>query len=177
MQVKTKIGVLSCAAFETLEMFPEQSLLLLLTFCMNTAFKGRKNFENRSTNIEVTARDDATNSSFYAHCFDASRWSRATFCFDFILTIKLCLVLAQRCCCKVGGANYIKPSRFILGIKQRIFGVDIPTEILFAFSSFFLVFSLFSIVNFRNDPCVSSSSIASGSTNYRNGTCYTSTQE
>lgn len=38
------------------------------------------------------------------------------------------------------------------------------------------LFSLFSIVNFKNDPCVSSSSIASGSTSYRNGTCFTASE-
>ena len=31
--------------------------------------------------------NNATNSSFYAHCFDVSRWSRATFSYDFALTI------------------------------------------------------------------------------------------
>merc|ERR1712004_172028 len=36
------------------------------------------------------------------------------------------------------------------------------------------MFSLFSVVQFPNDPCTSTSSISSGSTQYRNGTCYTS---
>merc|ERR1711899_513401 len=38
------------------------------------------------------------------------------------------------------------------------------------------LFSLFTIVNFKNDPCVSSSSLSSGSTPYRNGTCYTASE-
>jgi hypothetical protein len=38
------------------------------------------------------------------------------------------------------------------------------------------LFSLFSVVNFKNDPCQSTSSISSGSTEYRNGTCYTSSE-
>merc|ERR1719245_892205 len=38
------------------------------------------------------------------------------------------------------------------------------------------VFSLFSIVNFQNAPCTSSSSISGGSTAYRNGTCFTSSE-
>ena len=38
----------------------------------------------------------------------------------------------------------------------------------------FSVFSLFSIVTFKNNPCVSTSSLSSGSTSYRNGTCFTS---
>jgi len=38
------------------------------------------------------------------------------------------------------------------------------------------LFSLFTIVNFKNDPCISSSSLSSGSTSYRNGTCYTSSE-
>ena len=38
----------------------------------------------------------------------------------------------------------------------------------------FSVFSLFTIVNFKNEPCVSTSQLSSGSTPYRNGTCFTS---
>eukprot|EP00093_Oithona_nana_P006559 06559.XXX_116884_118935_1 [CDS] Oithona nana genome sequencing. len=38
------------------------------------------------------------------------------------------------------------------------------------------LFSLFSVVQFKNDPCTSTSSLSSGSTKYRNGTCYTSTE-
>merc|ERR1712241_667598 len=38
------------------------------------------------------------------------------------------------------------------------------------------LFSLFTIVNFKNSPCVSSSSLSSGSTPYRNGTCYTASE-
>jgi len=38
------------------------------------------------------------------------------------------------------------------------------------------LFSLFTIVNFKNDPCVSTSSLSSGSTAYRNGTCFTSSE-
>ena len=49
--------------------------------------------------------NNATNSSFYAHCFDASRWSRTTFCFDFTLMITLYLVLAWRCCCNALGQS------------------------------------------------------------------------
>jgi len=36
------------------------------------------------------------------------------------------------------------------------------------------LFSIFSVVSFKNDPCQSTSSISSGSTDYRNGTCRTS---
>ncbi len=35
------------------------------------------------------------------------------------------------------------------------------------------LFSLFTVVNFKNDACVSSSTLSSGSTTYRNGTCFT----
>jgi len=35
---------------------------------------------------------------------------------------------------------------------------------------------LFTIVNFKNEPCVSTSSLSSGSTPYRNGTCFTSSE-
>jgi len=35
------------------------------------------------------------------------------------------------------------------------------------------LFSIFSVVSFKNDPCQSTSSISSGSTDYRNGTCRT----
>ena len=38
------------------------------------------------------------------------------------------------------------------------------------------MFSLFTIVNFKNDACISSSSLSSGSTAYRNGTCFTSSE-
>lgn len=38
------------------------------------------------------------------------------------------------------------------------------------------LFSLFTIVNFKNEPCTSTSSISSGSTSNRNGTCYTSSE-
>lgn len=38
------------------------------------------------------------------------------------------------------------------------------------------LFSLFTIVNFKNDACTSTSSISSGSTSYRNGTCFTSSE-
>ena len=38
----------------------------------------------------------------------------------------------------------------------------------------FSVFSLFTVVNFQNEACVSTSSLSSGSTQYRNGTCFTS---
>ena len=37
----------------------------------------------------------------------------------------------------------------------------------------FSVFSLFSVVTFKNDPCTSNDKISSASTNYRNGTCTT----
>jgi len=36
------------------------------------------------------------------------------------------------------------------------------------------LFSIFSVVSFKNDPCQSTSSLSSGSTDYRNGTCRTS---
>ena len=36
------------------------------------------------------------------------------------------------------------------------------------------VFSLFTVVNFKNEACVSTSSLSTGSTTYRNGTCFTS---
>ncbi len=78
--------------------------------------------------------NNATKSSFYAHCFDVSRWSRETFCFDFTLMIKLRLVQAWSCCCNVGGELHtyikpaVKPSSFILGMKQRICGIDFPKE-------------------------------------------------
>ena len=36
------------------------------------------------------------------------------------------------------------------------------------------MFSLFSVVQFKNDPCTSNDKISSASTNYRNGTCVTS---
>ena len=70
---------------------------------------------------------------FLAHCFDAARWSRTTFCFDFtehdyIMPGSTMALLLQR-----KRANYIKPaaqpSRFILGIKLRICGIDLPKEI------------------------------------------------
>merc|ERR1712050_19921 len=38
------------------------------------------------------------------------------------------------------------------------------------------VFSLFNVVQFKNSPCVSSSTLASGSTSNRNGTCFTSSE-
>jgi len=38
------------------------------------------------------------------------------------------------------------------------------------------LFSIFSVVQFKNDPCTSSSSISSASTDYRNGTCVTSSE-
>jgi len=38
------------------------------------------------------------------------------------------------------------------------------------------VFSLFSVVQFKNEPCVSTSTLASGSTSNRNGTCFTSSE-
>merc|ERR1712156_14566 len=38
------------------------------------------------------------------------------------------------------------------------------------------IFSLFSIVQFKNTACQSSVSLASGSTQYRNGTCYTQSE-
>jgi len=38
------------------------------------------------------------------------------------------------------------------------------------------MFSLFSVVQFKNDPCTSNDKISSASTNYRNGTCVTSSE-
>lgn len=38
------------------------------------------------------------------------------------------------------------------------------------------VFSLFNVVQFKNDPCISTSSLATGSTANRNGTCYSSSE-
>jgi len=38
------------------------------------------------------------------------------------------------------------------------------------------MFSLFSVVQFKNDPCTSSDKISSASTDYRNGTCVTSSE-
>merc|ERR1712008_306396 len=38
------------------------------------------------------------------------------------------------------------------------------------------MFSLFSVVQFKNDPCTSSDKISSASTTYRNGTCVTSSE-
>jgi len=38
------------------------------------------------------------------------------------------------------------------------------------------IFSLFTIVNFKNEPCQSTDSLASGSTQYRNGTCFTASE-
>merc|ERR1719323_5644 len=38
------------------------------------------------------------------------------------------------------------------------------------------LFSLFTIVNFKNEPCQSTDSLSSGSTQYRNGTCFTSSE-
>jgi len=38
------------------------------------------------------------------------------------------------------------------------------------------LFSLFTVVNFKNEACVSTSSLSTGSTNYRNGTCFTSSE-
>merc|ERR1712223_23595 len=38
------------------------------------------------------------------------------------------------------------------------------------------LFSLFTIVNFKNVPCTSSISLASGSTQFRNGTCFTQSE-
>ena len=35
---------------------------------------------------------------------------------------------------------------------------------------------MFTIVNFKNEPCQSTDSLSSGSTQYRNGTCYTSSE-
>ena len=39
---------------------------------------------------------------------------------------------------------------------------------------YFSVFSLFTVVNFKNEACTSTASLAVGQTAYRNGTCYTS---
>ena len=41
---------------------------------------------------------------------------------------------------------------------------------------YFPVFSLFTVVNFKNEPCQSTDSLSSGSTPYRNGTCFTSSE-
>jgi len=38
------------------------------------------------------------------------------------------------------------------------------------------LFSLFTVVNFKNEACVSTSSLSTGSTTYRNGTCFTSSE-
>jgi len=38
------------------------------------------------------------------------------------------------------------------------------------------LFSLFTIVNFKNDPCQSTDTSSSSNTEYRNGTCYTSSE-
>ena len=42
--------------------------------------------------------------------------------------------------------------------------------------NYFSVFSLFTVVNFKNEPCQSTDSLSSGSTPYRNGTCFTSSE-
>ena len=44
----------------------------------------------------------------------------------------------------------------------------------FLFHVYFSVFSLFTVVNFKNEACTSTASLAVGQTAYRNGTCYTS---
>ena len=74
----------------------------------------------------------ATNYSFYVHWFDASRWSRATFCFDFMLMVILRLGSSIALLLQHRRANYkkpaVQPSRFILGVKRKICGIDIPKE-------------------------------------------------
>ena len=71
---------------------------------------------------------NATNSSFYAHCLDESRWSRPTICFDFKLAITLRLGSSIALLLQRRRANDIKPavqpSRFILGIKRSICSPD-----------------------------------------------------
>ena len=88
------------------------------------------------------------------------------------MKIKLCIFLAFVAICiaqqereKKRKYNTVKDTYYILYLRYSV-------SICIVW--FLSVFSIFSVVSFKNDPCQSTSSISSGSTDYRNGTCRTS---
>ncbi len=74
----------------------------------------------------------ATNSSNFDHCFDASRWSVATFCFDFTLMITLRLGSSMTLLLQCRRANYKKlPYNQVdsfFGHKTNVCDIDIPKD-------------------------------------------------